>query len=380
MWQTIPLVSTIFSLVAFISAILLIAYMSRLKARSELVKNAPEAERVKAIAVEAEFFDVDIKGIPVSKQTIIILEQIRNRGKRDLYLLIIIVVLAFLSAAVAIFYIFMSGPNFSYVPKFLKEMDSYNSGMTQNLSQQDGGESKPPTLALSGLTNTKSAESSKQSMPSDSSRSYAKAQTTGVAASDSAGTPEKLSQQDSGESKSPGLLLSKPSSTPSTGSSKQAAPSNSSSAGALEQAKDVWNDPPNNTKQHFGSYDCDGTLWYSSGTGWTEILPGTAAPAGSLFSLLWYGKREPLGGLKITIQSRTAPKREILSVTKVVPWSIERWPDGGKIDRCDDAASRKYGFRINFRMPTDTPPGEYWYFYGGAGEKQWSGALLKYSK
>src|SRR5260370_6666958 len=86
MWQALQYVGTGFSLVAFAVAALLLAYRARLTNRAEIIKSAPEKERLDAIATTAEFFRVDVSGLTRAQQQDIALTQIHARARRDLLL------------------------------------------------------------------------------------------------------------------------------------------------------------------------------------------------------------------------------------------------------------------------------------------------------
>jgi hypothetical protein len=101
-WDAIQYVGTGLSLVAFIVAAILLAYRARLKHRAEIIKSAPEKERVEAIAATAEFFRVDISGLSRAQQQQIVLAQIQARTQRDLLLAGIVLFVALLLAMVAL--------------------------------------------------------------------------------------------------------------------------------------------------------------------------------------------------------------------------------------------------------------------------------------
>jgi hypothetical protein len=77
-------VGTGLSLVAFAIAALLLAYRARLTNRAEIIKSAPEKERLEAIATTAEFFRVDVSGLTRAQQQDIALKQIHARARHDL--------------------------------------------------------------------------------------------------------------------------------------------------------------------------------------------------------------------------------------------------------------------------------------------------------
>src|SRR6266481_3291342 len=102
MWQALQYVGTGLSLVAFIVAALLLSYRARLTHRAEIIKSAPEKERLEAIATTAEFFRVDVSGLTREQQQDIALTQIHARARRDLLLAGVSLVTAILLAAIAL--------------------------------------------------------------------------------------------------------------------------------------------------------------------------------------------------------------------------------------------------------------------------------------
>src|SRR5258707_10181075 len=110
MWQAMQYVGTGLSLVAFIVAALLLAYRARLTNRADIIKSAPEKERLDAIATTAEFFRVDVSGLTRAQQQDIALTQIHARARRDLLLAGVSLAVAILLAAIAIAAIWVSKP------------------------------------------------------------------------------------------------------------------------------------------------------------------------------------------------------------------------------------------------------------------------------
>jgi tetratricopeptide (TPR) repeat protein len=102
MWEALPYVGTGLSLVAFAVAAILLAYRARLAQRAEIIRSAPEQERLEAIATTAEFFRVDVSALTRAQQQDIALTQIRARARRDLLLAGVSSVVAILLAAIAI--------------------------------------------------------------------------------------------------------------------------------------------------------------------------------------------------------------------------------------------------------------------------------------
>src|SRR5262245_51400430 len=101
-------VGTGLSLVAFAIAAMLLAYRARLAHRAEIIKSAPEKERLEAIAITAEFFRVDVSGLTRVQQQEIALTQIGARTRRDLLVASVSLVVAVLLAATAMAAIWVS--------------------------------------------------------------------------------------------------------------------------------------------------------------------------------------------------------------------------------------------------------------------------------
>lgn len=87
---------------AFVAAAILYAYRARLQSRAEIIANAPVQARLEAIAATAEFFRVDVSGLPPKAQTKIVLAQIYQRTRRDLILSVTLIVISTILAIVAL--------------------------------------------------------------------------------------------------------------------------------------------------------------------------------------------------------------------------------------------------------------------------------------
>jgi hypothetical protein len=90
------------SLVAFVVAAVLSAYRARLHQQAEIIKSAPERDRLEAIATAAEFFRVDVSTLSSEQQEKIVLTEIETRARRDRLLILIAAAVAVLLAIVAI--------------------------------------------------------------------------------------------------------------------------------------------------------------------------------------------------------------------------------------------------------------------------------------
>ena len=100
-WGAIQFVGTGLSLVAFGVAAILYAYRARLAHRAEIIRSAPEKERLEAIALTVEFFRVDVSRLTRAQQQEIALTQIHARARRDLPLAGLSLAVAILLAAIA---------------------------------------------------------------------------------------------------------------------------------------------------------------------------------------------------------------------------------------------------------------------------------------
>jgi hypothetical protein len=75
-WGAIQYVGSGLSLVAFIVAAILYAYRAHLRHQAEIIKSAPEKDRLEAIATAAEFFRVDVSKLEPAQQAQIVVTEI----------------------------------------------------------------------------------------------------------------------------------------------------------------------------------------------------------------------------------------------------------------------------------------------------------------
>jgi hypothetical protein len=75
---------------------------SAAKKRAEIIRSAPEKDRVEAIATAAEFFRVDVSKLLLEVQAKIVLDQINLRSRREFMTAIVVLVFAVLLAIVVI--------------------------------------------------------------------------------------------------------------------------------------------------------------------------------------------------------------------------------------------------------------------------------------
>jgi hypothetical protein len=102
LWNALQYVGSGLSLAAFVAAAVVFAYRGHLKRRAEIIKSAPEKERLEAIATTAEFFRVDTARLSRVQQEHIVLAQIHARARRDLLVTGVLLTLAVLLGAIAI--------------------------------------------------------------------------------------------------------------------------------------------------------------------------------------------------------------------------------------------------------------------------------------
>src|SRR5712692_145033 len=110
-WGALQYVGTGLSLVAFGVAAILFAYRARLANRAEIIRSAPEKERLEAIAITAEFFRVDVSRLTRAQRQEIALIQIHARARRDLLLAGLSLAVAILLAAIAVAAIWAPRPS-----------------------------------------------------------------------------------------------------------------------------------------------------------------------------------------------------------------------------------------------------------------------------
>lgn len=108
--EALKYVGTGLSLVAFAIAAILLAYRARLTHRTEIIKSAPEKDRLRAIATTAEFFRVDVSNLTRAQQHDIVLAQIQARARRELLWAGTFLAAAVLLAAVATAALWASRP------------------------------------------------------------------------------------------------------------------------------------------------------------------------------------------------------------------------------------------------------------------------------
>jgi hypothetical protein len=104
MWQGISYVTGIFSLVAFIAAVVAAIVIAKEKSREAMIKYAPEEDQKDLIQAALEFFDVNPENLTKQQRFEIVIEQIRARARRFLISSVVCVVIAILLLSFFIIY------------------------------------------------------------------------------------------------------------------------------------------------------------------------------------------------------------------------------------------------------------------------------------
>jgi hypothetical protein len=82
-WSAIQYIGSGLSLVSFVVAAALYAYRARLRHQADIIKSAPEKDRLEAIATAAEFFRVDVSKV-AALLPIALMTWSRRRARRDI--------------------------------------------------------------------------------------------------------------------------------------------------------------------------------------------------------------------------------------------------------------------------------------------------------
>lgn len=99
MWTSIQYVSTATALVAFIFAVGAAAYARYINRQARLIELASDDRRAELVSATLEFFHVDTAGLTREQRYNIAMEQIRARGSRFRVAMVILALIAMLSAA-----------------------------------------------------------------------------------------------------------------------------------------------------------------------------------------------------------------------------------------------------------------------------------------
>jgi hypothetical protein len=99
MWHAVGLVTTGFTLVAFLAAVAAWVIRQKILEKERLLRTAPEEKRAELVAAALEFFNVDTRRLTKQQQFELALQQIRARGQRFLLTTILIALVALILAA-----------------------------------------------------------------------------------------------------------------------------------------------------------------------------------------------------------------------------------------------------------------------------------------
>jgi hypothetical protein len=99
MWHAVGLVTTGFTLVAFLAAVAAWVIRQKILEKERLLRTAPEEKRAELVAAALEFFNVDTRRLTKQQQFELALQQIQARGQRFLLTTILIALVALILAA-----------------------------------------------------------------------------------------------------------------------------------------------------------------------------------------------------------------------------------------------------------------------------------------
>ena len=83
-WQAIQYVTGGLTLVAFVVAAAFYYLAARLRNRVEVIKSAPEKDRLEAISVSADEFRIDLTGLSDRRKSEIISDRLKIRARREI--------------------------------------------------------------------------------------------------------------------------------------------------------------------------------------------------------------------------------------------------------------------------------------------------------
>lgn len=101
MWEAIGSVSSGLALAAFIVAAAVTLLRRRLLHKENLIKSAPETERSSLVQAALDSYSIDTTDLTKQQRYDLVMEQIRQRARRFRITSVVIVILAFLAAALA---------------------------------------------------------------------------------------------------------------------------------------------------------------------------------------------------------------------------------------------------------------------------------------
>lgn len=346
MWETVQYVGSGFGLLAFVVAGALSAYRYRLKHQVDLIKSAPAKDRIDAISAMADFLKIDLGDLPAEHKKEIVLAQLRNTASKQKYIAVVFVVVAgfFFAAALGAMVLARSWTN---VPSAAVPPAS-------------------PPVAQNTVQPVASSNTDHPALPGSLPEQPRKPTNTSASSN----------VNDGGDTKKAAV-------TPSTGSSSaenstpipMKKPAQANVGQTNKATADVWNDAPTTA---WAVDACnDGSVWFKSDDGWSNSK-SNGVSAGSKMSLLWHGESSPKN-LKIVVTHKSPWEDVVVEAADDQSWDLQRWPNGAAYSCRDRLPHGNLGRRINFTLPLDIPPGDYWYFYTTNADdvKSWAGQSFK---
>ena len=89
-----------FSLAAFVGALILFAYRSRLQAKVDLIQSLPEADKAASLSALGDSFQVPTEGLNNVQKLRVIEQQVAIRARRDIIIAVVLVIFALLGTFV----------------------------------------------------------------------------------------------------------------------------------------------------------------------------------------------------------------------------------------------------------------------------------------
>jgi hypothetical protein len=149
MWNTVSLVSTGFSLAAFIAAVIAWILKSKFAERERLIRSAPDSQRPELVRDALEFFRINSEKLTKDQQFRLALEQVHARSRRYTATLVMVCILAFVAGAIAIMAVSTKSfagqdrdPKSCRLPEFGVERYLKSDTVGQSSGWQGGGRSQ----------------------------------------------------------------------------------------------------------------------------------------------------------------------------------------------------------------------------------------------
>src|SRR4051812_14788564 len=101
-WGAVQYVTSGLTLFAFVVAAALMAYRSHIQSRVHVIQNSNPEDRARILAVQAEFFNIDVTSLSKGKQAEIVVMQINAKARRFVYLVFLACFFGILLAALTI--------------------------------------------------------------------------------------------------------------------------------------------------------------------------------------------------------------------------------------------------------------------------------------